>query len=73
MNPWFKGFKGDIIPQPGDKGNYKVRGLWNINEHDQLEITELPVGKWTGEYKHFLNEMAEKGTISDFTEHHLEN
>lgn len=55
MLPWYKGFQGTIERQP--KG-YLVTGVCRLLSPTQLEITELPVGKWTRDYKTFLEEMA---------------
>ena len=40
---------------------------------DELEITELQVGKWTRDYKNFLEELAIKEEIEDIREYHQEN
>ena len=39
----------------------------------ELEITELPIGKWTRDYKNFLEELAQKDEISEIREYHMEN
>lgn len=38
-----------------------------------MEITELPVQKWTKDFKIDLEKMIENGEIEDFTEHHPMN
>lgn len=38
-----------------------------------LEITELPIGKWTRDYKNFLEELMQKEEIEDIREYHQEN
>ena len=48
-------------------GNYKVLA------DNELEITELPIGKWTGDYKKMLEEMAQKEEILEIKEYHQEN
>jgi DNA topoisomerase-2 len=40
---------------------------------NELEITELPIGKWTGDYKKMLEEMAQKEEVLDIKEYHQEN
>jgi DNA topoisomerase-2 len=35
-----------------------VSGVYNVLSEDELEITELPIGKWTRDYKNFLEELA---------------
>ena len=55
MLPWYKGFQGSIEKQ--GKG-YLVNGVCKLLSPTQLEITELPVGKWTRDYKNMLEEMV---------------
>ena len=55
MVPWYKNFTGTI--EPSENGNYLVTGVWKqINSH-QIRITELPIKKWTRDYKNMLEEM----------------
>lgn len=42
-------------------------------EDDVIEITELPIGKWTRDYKNFLEELMQKEEIEDIREYHQEN
>jgi hypothetical protein len=35
-----------------------------------LEITELPIGKWTRDYKNYLEELATAEEIDEIREHH---
>jgi DNA topoisomerase-2 len=35
-----------------------VSGIHKIIDEDEIQITELPVGKWTRDYKNFLEELA---------------
>ena len=55
MNPWYKGYTGSIVLQDN---KHVVTGVYDIPEDNILEITELPIGKWTRDYKTFLEEMA---------------
>jgi len=72
MDPWFKGFKGTIL-KTGDK-TYISKGTYNIINHSTIEITELPIGRWTEDYKEVLNKMVidrsskneSKGIIVDY-------
>lgn len=54
MTPWFKGFNGTIEPANEDRTSYIVRGNYGIIGSDKLEISELPIKKWTRDYKNFL-------------------
>jgi len=78
MHPYFCGYSGEIIANSGKKmGSYTVRGkIKRINETSLL-ITELPICKWTQDYKIFLEGMmagSEKSPaeISDFKENHTD-
>jgi len=78
MHPHFAGFHGEIIAESGRRqGSYIVRGEIERTDDTTLVISELPIGKWTQDYKTFLEEMM-TGTdkapsvISDFKENHTD-
>lgn len=82
MHPWYKGFTGKIEPIERSMGNatkYLVTGRYEIEDEDQLRILELPIGKWTRDYKTKLEKMMEdaekKGQvfIEEIREYHEEN
>ena len=81
MHPWYKGFSGTIEPVEwagGQPSRYQVAGRYEIVEDDeeydvQLRIMELPVGKWTRDYKTFLEELAVKDDVEEIREYHEEN
>lgn len=70
MLPWYKGFQGII--EKHTKG-YTFSGVCRKLSDTQVEITELPIGKWTRDYKNFLEELAQKEEIDDIAEYHTEN
>lgn len=47
-----------------------MTGNYNILDDNELEITELPVGKWTRDYKEMLEEMSQKDEIDEIREYH---
>ncbi len=55
MTPWYRGFVGTIQNKEG-KGNNTFTVLGNLDQIDEqtIQISELPVGKWTTDYKQFL-------------------
>ncbi|SBS89458.1 DNA topoisomerase II, partial [Plasmodium ovale curtisi] len=55
MVPWYKDFKGRI--EPNGKTGYETIGIINKIDDETLEITELPIKKWTQDYKEFLEEL----------------
>ena len=77
LDPWFKGFKGEISRNA--KGGYFVNGKYEINEEEEsIDIIELPLQKWTKDYKTFLEEMAmpngqKIAEIEDIREYHTNN
>jgi DNA topoisomerase-2 len=60
MMPWFRGFKGDInfkgINEYGSE-QYINKGSYKIIDDTTAIITELPIGKWTDDYKNFLESL----------------
>ena len=85
MHPWYRGFNGDIRSKSGrDAANYSMYG--NIEQIDDstILISELPIGKWTHDYKQFLESMVIGGPgvaegaaptsmiVKDFKENHTD-
>ena len=62
MNPWYRGFRGNIIRLGDNK--WLSKGVYNIVNNNTLEITELPIGYWTSDFKELLD-MYEKGYKGD--------
>jgi hypothetical protein len=54
MTPWYRGFKGTIERVAEDK--YKCSGIIKKIDSTTVEITELPIKKWTQDYKEMLEE-----------------
>ena len=72
LEPWNKGWQGDVTENGPNR--FDTHGLFELNEYeDMCEITEIPVGKWTQDYKKFLEDLETNGDIEEFTEHHAEN
>ena len=53
IGPYFRDFVGKIVKV--DKKNYISKGKYEILDECNLRITELPIGKWTDDYKKFLD------------------
>lgn len=71
MDPWYNNFKGTIqrtaMKETGI--TYTVTGIIEVvdesstednNEDVTLRITELPIRKWTQDYKEFLTSLAKE-------------
>jgi DNA topoisomerase-2 len=52
-----------------------MSGCYEVKDDTTLEITELPIGKWTRDYKTFLEELAskEEPEVDEIREYHMEN
>ena len=59
MSPWYYGFEGKI--EKIKNNIYMSKGLYKKNNKKHvIEVTELPIGKWTQDYKVFLEKMIEQ-------------
>jgi DNA topoisomerase II len=68
LNPWYKHYNGDI---EYDRNTFLVTGKFVHDlEEKCLKITELPIRKWTRDYKKFLETLLEKDIITDLREYH---
>ena len=84
MKPWFRGFKGDIDAVKNN--TYAVAGIIEQIDDSTIVIKELPIGRWTTDYKQFLETMvigatpapkedgatAAPAIIKDFKENHTD-
>lgn len=77
--PWYKGFRGQIRKVEDTK--FESRGLVNIIDNgneDTIEITELPIKKWTQDYKEKVVEPMFDGgdkkpqLLQDYKEYHTD-
>ena len=85
MVPWYKGFDGQIQRVVGrnaaaDKGeSFSVSGAVNIIDERTIEIVELPLRKWTQDYKEFLEGLMkpvkkdQAPFITDYKEYHTDS
>ena len=59
MIPYYLGFKGTI--EKAEKNSYISKGVYRWLDEQTVEITELPIGTWTEDYKDFLETMITSG------------
>jgi DNA topoisomerase-2 len=58
LNPWWIGFRGSV-ERKGDK-QWLTRSLYTWHDStSSVQITELPVGTWTKDYKSFLDGLVQ--------------
>jgi len=70
IEPYYLGFKGEIYKN--DKGTYTSKGNYKWINNSTLEITELPIGTWTENYKEFLEDLITKNNphLKSFESHY---
>lgn len=69
IRPWVRGFNGSLALH--DKGTgYVSVGRAEPGSRKSVVISELPVGRWTNDYKAHLLKMRDKGQILSFVENH---
>ena len=62
LNPWYRGFKGMIKRLAPNR--WLSKGCYQIINNSTIEITELPIGCWTQNFKNMLD-MYEFGYKPD--------
>lgn len=76
LHPYYKNFKGTI--EYVSDGRYVIAGNVQVVQGDKIEITELPVGTWTQNFKENVLEPLLHGTekikpiITDYKEYHTD-
>ncbi|KAJ7071601.1 type II DNA topoisomerase [Mycena amicta] len=71
MHPWWRGYTGEIKPTAPNK--YDVHGVVRKVNSTTVDITELPIHKWTMTYKAEMLELmmvGESPSIKEYREHH---
>lgn len=72
LTPWYLGFKGTIHEEK--EGTFQSKGVWKWLDDNTLEITELPIGTWTDDYKEFLTSLLANNSpvLKDFESHYTD-
>jgi len=70
IEPYYLGFKGEIYKN--EKGIYNSKGVYKWINDSTIEITELPIGTWTENYKEFLEDLIVKNNpnLKSFESHY---
>ncbi len=74
LQPWYNGFSGRI-QAASVPGTFHTFGSVERTSSSELRVTELPIGRWTDDYKSFLVELMQKdkphgGLLAGFKEYH---
>lgn len=60
MDPWYRGFTGFIEKTVKESGTcYTVCGIIEEVNETTLRISELPIRRWTQDYKEFLESISQ--------------
>ena len=65
IHPWYHNFKGKIIEVKNNE--YLSKGCYKILDDKTIEITELPIGVWTDNYKKYLDGLIYDKTKKEHT------
>jgi DNA topoisomerase-2 len=70
IEPYYLGFKGTIFKN--EKGIYNSKGVYKWLNDTSVEISELPIGTWTDNYKEYLEELINKNNqyLKGFESHY---
>jgi len=63
MKPWFDKFTGRVFSN--EDGLWITEGVWKSSGKNVL-VTELPPGRWTQDYKEYLDTLIEKKKITNY-------
>jgi len=69
IRPWARGFKGEIVAKEDGRG-YDSIGKIERASSGSVIISELPISKWTNDYKAHLLRMRDRGQIQNIIEDH---
>ncbi|WOK99050.1 DNA topoisomerase 2-like [Canna indica] len=77
MDPWYRGFKGRIEKSATKEAGvtYTITGIIEEVDNTTLRIMELPIRRWTQDYKEFLeammtrNDKIKEPFIKDYREY----
>jgi DNA topoisomerase-2 len=72
MKPWYRGYTGSIEYSQANN-SYIFHGTYRFRDDNCLEIQELPIWKWTSDYKVFLEGLMKNDEIDDVKEYHKDN
>lgn len=67
MDPWYRGFSGTIEKTATKEGGttYTISGIIEEVSDTTLRIIELPVRRWTSDYKDFLDSVTRVASKHD--------
>lgn len=64
LDPWYRGFTGEIRSMT--PGKYVSLAKWKRESETKVHITELPIGTWTHDYKELLEKLLDEMPNGEF-------
>ena len=61
--PYYEGFNGTVTPIEGETAKFLIKGTYRVVNDKQVQITELPIGLWTDDYKAYLEDLIQGPSI----------
>lgn len=56
--PSYNNFKGSVWRSSSSSTSVITRGIYQLLSDSTIEVTELPIGRWTEDYKRFLDKNS---------------
>ena len=72
LTPWSRHFRGSVRPGRGPQ-QFVTHGVVQRASSTTFRVSELPLGRWTEDYKAFLIELTDTGLLKGFREHHTDD
>jgi DNA topoisomerase-2 len=71
IEPYYEGFKGKISPM--EEGKWSFQGNYRVINENTVQITELPIGVWTQDFKENIEKLMEstkkkKAIVKSYTD-----
>ncbi len=65
--PWYRGFKGTV--EIVSSNVFRTIGIFKELPNGDIEINDLPIGRWTNNYRDWLKKLISEKTLKDFVDH----
>lgn len=66
-NPWYKGFKGEIVKEKNERihGRFASYGIIQA-KGKETRVSELPINMWTDKFKEMCEQFVDSGVITEW-------
>ena len=66
MTPWYRGFEGTIEKDKDSDVKYVCSGIMKRIDDKRIEVSEIPIGMSTDQFREHLEKLRERGSIVSF-------